>query len=197
MKKIFFIVLCILCVAFISFNSMQNGVTSDQRSRKIANKVYNLIKAESSIEIENDIRRLIRKSLEIQSIQVQGEDELSEENLDSFVRRVAHLTEFFLLAFIFALTLNVLKVRWYNIVIYTLFITLFIGVIDEFSRQFIKGRHGNIDDAVLDFMGGVLGGLVFYQFKLVLYVIKKIVKLLYKKLRMYRKQIDFINLKNK
>jgi VanZ family protein len=167
---------------------MQAGVKSDQRSRNIANTFADIIREEreSSDKFDKNIRIIVRRSLEIQSIGITG-DELSEENLDAFIRRCAHLIEFCMLAFIVSLTLNIFKLRWYNVVIYTLFIALLGGVIDEFSRQFIQGRHGAIDDAVLDFLGGILGCIILYLIKLSTYSIKRVVKFIKFKLDTYRK----------
>ena len=194
LKKIFLGILCVLCISFIIFNSMQTGVKSDQRSRIIANRFINMIqeKRESNEEFNSNIKKVVGVVLKVDSI-VLPEGEISYDTWDSFVRRCAHVVEFCILAFIVALTLNIFKVKWYNVIIYTLFIALLGGVLDEFSRQFIQGRHGAINDALLDFVGGILGCIILYIFKLIIYILKVVLKSINIKVNTYRKETNPIN----
>ena len=76
------------------------------------------------------------------------------------VRKVAHFTEYFILAGL-AVHLSYLYVcRWKNILGYMLFGLLLVPVIDEFIQLFSAGRAGMVQDILLDFSGAVTGMVV-------------------------------------
>ena len=79
---------------------------------------------------------------------------------DHIVRKIAHFTEYFILAGL-AVHLSYLYVcRWKNILGYMLFGLLLVPVIDEFIQLFSAGRAGMIQDILLDFSGAVTGLVV-------------------------------------
>ena len=45
---------------------------------------------------------------------------------------------------------------------YILFVVLLFAVSDEFHQLYVVGRNARVIDIVIDFVGGVIGTIVFY-----------------------------------
>lgn len=72
------------------------------------------------------------------------------------IRKSAHFFEYGLLAMLLAIDFYLIKQSRFNVVIYSLFITLLCAVGDEFYQSFI-GRGSNVRDIVIDFSGALFG----------------------------------------
>lgn len=72
------------------------------------------------------------------------------------IRKSAHFFEYGLLATLLAIDFYLIKQSRFNVVIYSLFITLLCAVGDEFYQSFI-GRGSNVRDIVIDFSGALFG----------------------------------------
>ena len=46
--------------------------------------------------------------------------------------------------------------------IYILFIVLFYAVSDEFHQLYVQGRNSSVLDIIIDFIGGLIGTIIFY-----------------------------------
>lgn len=72
------------------------------------------------------------------------------------IRKSAHFFEYGLLATLLAIDFYLIKQSRFNVLIYSLFITLLCAVGDEFYQSFI-GRGSNVRDIVIDFSGALFG----------------------------------------
>jgi VanZ family protein len=84
------------------------------------------------------------------------------ENLDYFVRKGAHITEFAVLAVAIAWPLWLSSLKGYRLAAITIGLTAFYAASDEFHQTFIPGRSGEIRDVMIDTIGAVLGYIAFY-----------------------------------
>ena len=72
-----------------------------------------------------------------------------------FIRKSAHLVEYFILASLFSHWLKAKSLKSIEMMIYPLFFVLVIAVGDEFIQSFV-GRGSNVRDVLIDFSGGML-----------------------------------------
>lgn len=89
------------------------------------------------------------------------------ELIHFFVRKTAHMTEYFLLALSLQLPLvawlsNVLS-KNYRIVI-GFIVTVFLAALDEFHQTFVPGRSGNFTDVCIDSIGAFIASLCLLFF---------------------------------
>ena len=138
MKKIL-IVLCILWMGFIYYNSSQTGLESNKISYKVVNTVSN-------------------KNVAKEKGSYFGGD------FNIFVRKNAHAIEYFVLAILLGITFFSYNKRSFNGMIYILFIVLFYAVSDEFHQLYVQGRNSSVLDIIIDFVGGLIGTIIFYLF---------------------------------
>ena len=89
------------------------------------------------------------------------------ELIHFFVRKTAHMTEYFLLALSLQLPLvawlsNVLS-KNHRIVI-GFIVTVFLAALDEFHQTFVPGRSGNFTDVCIDSIGAFIASLCLLFF---------------------------------
>ena len=131
------IIISIIIVGFIFYNSSQTGASSNDRSRGVMQKI-----------IESDY---ISASF----------DGVNKDKLNKLFRKCAHVAEYCLLAFILGIVFQVLKVNNGKYIIHILFVTLLVAVLDEFYQMYIPGRNSNVLDVLIDFSGGIIGATIF------------------------------------
>lgn len=136
MKKIL-IVLCMLWMGFIYYNSSQSGLESNKISYKVVNTVSN-------------------KNVAKEKGSYFGGD------FNVFVRKNAHAIEYFVLSILLGITFFVYNKRSVNGMIYILFIVLFYAVSDEFHQLYVQGRNSSVLDIIIDFIGALIGTIIFY-----------------------------------
>ncbi|MBN1036862.1 MULTISPECIES: VanZ family protein [Clostridium] len=142
MKKIFYIILSLMCLGFIFFNSSQDGTESNIRSNTVIEKI--------ATDINED-------NINIQSIL---KTHINRKQFNLLIRKCAHGFEFAILSILLFMSLNFFRLSKYNLIIYTLFIVLFSAVMDEFFQLFVPGRNSSVKDIVIDFIGGGVGVLI-------------------------------------
>lgn len=91
------------------------------------------------------------------------------EAIHYYVRKAAHMTEYFLLA----LSLQLSITTWFRHricakfrVLIGFFVTVLLAALDELHQYFVPGRSGNLTDVCIDSAGAViasLGLLLFYH----------------------------------
>ncbi|MBO4338255.1 MAG: VanZ family protein [Lachnospiraceae bacterium] len=93
-----------------------------------------------------------------------GEMELSEarrvsltERLHPYVRKMAHFTEYLLLAMAVALPLYVYGLRGFWLVIFAGAVCVGFACLDEYHQGFVQGRGPSKKDVVIDSCGSFLG----------------------------------------
>ena len=143
--------LTILWIFFIFTLSSQNGPQTAQTSGGIAKDVAEII------------------------YQKPTEPQVNKVHFN--IRKLAHVGLFFVLGVLSfsasATTFGWEKKRKYIAVATASVITLGYGFFDEWHKQFIGGRHFQLDEAVLNMVSGVVGVLVTVAICTILYNIKK------------------------
>ena len=103
---------------------------------------------------------------------VRSEDILFQraELIHYFVRKAAHMTEYFLLALSLQLPLS----AWFSTrlkpkfrILVGLAATILFAALDEFHQTFVPGRSGNFTDVCIDSIGAIIASLcllIFYSF---------------------------------
>jgi len=134
MKKIFYLLLSLLMIAFIFGNSMMDASDSNNESRFIMN--------------------FVRYLLDWLGFHVQ----ISQ--LHHIVRKCAHFTEFALEAFFVVKALAAFGMRRQTWLAYALLIGLLTAVIDENIQLYSIGRSSQVSDILLDFSGTLAGVIV-------------------------------------
>ena len=93
------------------------------------------------------------------------------KNWNAPVRKIAHATVYFVLAFLMLiairLTNNNMDTIYWRCVLLVLFLCILYSITDEYHQTFVDGRSGLITDCIVDSFGALLG-CVFYT------IIKKI-----------------------
>lgn len=129
MKKIINLILLVLWMLFIFMMSSFNASDSSSQSGFIVNFLNNVLK------IEN---------LDI---------------LSFIIRKLAHVTEYFILGL---LTINCLKdYEIKNIFIVSILFCILYSCTDEFHQLFVSGRSGSIKDVMIDSIGIIIGIAIY------------------------------------
>ncbi len=100
---------------------------------------------------------------------VQSEDILMEyaELIHLYVRKAAHMTEYFLLALSLQLPLAAWLSRfltWKRRIAIGTAATVLFAALDEYHQTFVPGRSGNLTDVCIDSVGAIAASIVLYIF---------------------------------
>ncbi|MBR2950700.1 MAG: VanZ family protein [Lachnospiraceae bacterium] len=123
----------------IFFYSGQQGAVSSQVSQLFTTKLLGLLD------------RIL--NLELDSAQIIYYTEL----LHGLVRKLAHISEYFLLAVSVALPLYVYRLRGFWLVIISGIFCIGFACLDEYRQTFIPGRNGSKRDVLIDCIGIIPG----------------------------------------
>ncbi|MCR5399572.1 MAG: VanZ family protein [Lachnospiraceae bacterium] len=74
-----------------------------------------------------------------------------------YVRKAAHMTEYFLLALSVGLPLYVYRIRGIRLFILDMFICVAYAFLDEYHQTFVSGRVGDYRDVMIDAAGAFIG----------------------------------------
>lgn len=85
---------------------------------------------------------------------------------DMILRKIAHLTEFAIFAFLLSRLLSLYNIEGKKFWFIVLFLALSYAVYDEVHQSFMQGRYGTIRDMIIDFNGAFLGVIVWNFYKL-------------------------------
>ncbi len=72
------------------------------------------------------------------------------------IRKVAHMTEYALLALSLYYGFSHIQHSQYHVSFFTIFITFLYACTDELHQLFISGRAGQLTDVMIDTCGGIL-----------------------------------------
>ena len=92
------------------------------------------------------------------------------ELIHLFVRKAAHMTEYFLLALSLQLPLAACpakQIHWKKRIGIGFVFTVLFAALDEFHQRFVPGRSGNLTDVCIDSVGALLASgilAVFFMF---------------------------------
>lgn len=143
-KKIISWLLVIIWLSFIFTMSSFNGDSSDKTSKGL---IYNTVKI--TIKISNKIG-IIKKDI--------SENEINNitKKLDHPVRKLAHMTEYFILAYLLLNVFNVSGIKTKYIYLIVILICFIYSCTDEYHQTYISGRSGNITDLLIDTSGSII-----------------------------------------
>lgn len=147
MKKLIIILLCILSLGFIFYNSTKPGDASNEKSYEVLNKLrqeYRELQGEEAKQYNN---------LPASS---------REEKLNLIIRKNAHAFEYCVLAIFVSMILFQFNLKGRKAIIYIMFICLFYAVLDEFHQIYVPGRTSSVRDVLIDFTGALIGMLFYY-----------------------------------
>ena len=138
--KWFKIILLILWMGLIFSFSNQTGTSSSSLSTKVLTRI--------AITIDKDMT-----------------DEEIDEFVDKYsfiIRKVAHLTIYFVLGILAYINLREYMRVTPALVIYSIIFCLVYASTDEIHQLLVNGRSGNIYDVILDTCGSTLAILISY-----------------------------------
>ena len=138
--KWFKIILLILWMGLICSFSSQTGTSSSSLSTKVLTRI--------AITIDKDMT-----------------DEEIDEFVDKYsfiIRKVAHLTIYFILGILAYINLREYMKVTPALVIYSIIFCLVYASTDEIHQLLVNGRSGNIYDVILDTCGSTLAILISY-----------------------------------
>lgn len=128
-----FSLLTLLCTAFIFSNSLKSGSASGHQSGRVLSILRPILDPNGHIPVET---------------------------LHFFIRKLAHGTEFCMLAICLGGLLWSIYAAWGRTVPFLgLFLALGVAVTDEFIQSF-TGRTSSVRDVLIDFSGALVGFLL-------------------------------------
>lgn len=151
MKKLS-IVLCLVWMALIFYNSSKPTTVSNTRSYKVVQSIRNfknIFKANKSTTKTKTKPSVLPKSQR-------------DEKVNLFIRKNAHAFEYFILALLVSNLLFLFGLKGRNALSCIMFICLMYAVTDEFHQEFILGRGSSVTDVLIDFSGALVGLGCFY-----------------------------------
>ena len=138
LKPLSFIPAILIMYIIFSF-SAQNGSASSNTSYKVSHKIVSIADRALDLELtEAQTSRCVRK-------------------INLYVRKLAHFTEYFLLAVALTFPLYVYRVRGIWLVLIGLIFCVGFAAFDEFHQFFVKGRSASVRDVIIDSCGSFVG----------------------------------------
>lgn len=83
---------------------------------------------------------------------------------DTFFRKIAHMSEFFILAYFLFNAFRSMGVKLHQALIMSFMITVIYAFSDEFHQGQVLGRHSSYKDVAIDSFGAL--SFIFLRFKL-------------------------------
>ena len=141
-----FVLTSLLIVGYIFYNSVQKIDDSNERSDKIVEQIQPI---------------------------VDPDEKIAEKDFKKYTRKVAHFTEFALLGISMGCLFGCVYGKSKKVFVsLPLFLTLLVGVSDEFIQNF-NDRSSSVKDVLIDFSGACVGLLLVF---VVILIIKNVSK---------------------
>ena len=136
----------ILMMCLIYHFSAQTGEVSGNLSYKVSYEI---------VEIKNEVMNTGK-----------GYEELSAEahHIEYYVRKAAHMTEYFLLAIAISFPLYVYKVRGFWLMLLAGIVSVGFAGMDEYHQSFVANRGPSLRDVGIDSIGAFIGILLVQAF---------------------------------
>lgn len=129
-----------LCMMYIIFSfSAQPAVESSQLSINVGEKL--IFSANGILGLKLDAAQIAYYTVTFQT----------------YIRKLAHITEYFLLAISVALPLYVYKLRGFKLLIVAGVFCVCFACLDEYHQYFVAGRFASPLDVCIDSIGIVIG----------------------------------------
>ncbi len=77
--------------------------------------------------------------------------------MQHYIRKLAHMTEYFFLAAFISLPLYVYRLRGFRLVLFAAFLCTCFALLDEYHQSFVPGRTASLIDVVIDSCGSLAG----------------------------------------
>lgn len=139
LKPLSFLPAIIVMYMIFQFSS-QDGVTSSELSYEVSYKLVTFADEQLHLELTDQ----------------QIDDYI--ERIHHYVRKTAHVTEYFILAVTIAFPLYVYGLRGILLVFLAAFFCVGFAALDEYHQSFVAGRGASIRDVCIDSIG-VLPGI--------------------------------------
>ena len=152
------LLLVILWVCLIFVMSGMNTNESNNKSKSTVNKVV-----EATMETTNDLGITDKHPSENKMKQV-------IEKLNEPLRKVAHASEFCILAILIYMCLKAFNIKKHKIIIFSILCSFLYACTDEYHQSFVQGRTSQFTDVLIDTAGAVIG-VLFINF--IFYLINK------------------------
>lgn len=138
LKPLSFIPALLIMYIIYSF-SAQDGTASSNTSYKVSRQIVSAVDRALDLELTDaQVSRCIEK-------------------IHFYVRKLAHFSEYFLLAVSLAIPLYAYRVRGLWLVLIGLILCIGFASFDEFHQYFVKGRSASVRDVVIDSCGSFTG----------------------------------------
>ncbi len=138
-------VLAILYFYFISIHSSLSAEASAKVSRVIAKKAF--------LVVENVT----------ETMQMGDKKDISYRNVVIFIRKSAHVINFYILGFLYSMTaLKTNPQKTLSVFAAAIICGLLGAIIDECNQLFVHGRSAEINDVFIDFIGVLWGCITFF-----------------------------------
>lgn len=167
MRKALSVVLCILWIGFIFYNSSNNGEISEDRSHALLNSIksqYHKLINNQQVSQKSQVndKNLKESSNAAKEKAAKVASSKREEKFNKILRKNAHAFEYLILAIVVSALLFSFNMKGKPALIYIMFICLFYAVTDEFHQIFVPGRSSLVSDVLIDFLGSLIGIFIFY-----------------------------------
>lgn len=161
-KKIVLILICIVWMGVLFYNSSNNGQVSNEKSNTILNDLRHINKKNNDKSKNSANSEKTKVSLKKKIKEVFKVPDNRQEKLNMFIRKNAHAFEYFVLAILVAIAMFAFGLKGRGAIVYIMFICLLYAVTDEFHQAFVPGRTSLVSDVIIDFSGSIIGIIVFY-----------------------------------
>lgn len=83
--------------------------------------------------------------------------------MDLILRKLAHMSEFYVLAYLFERALNEHRVSFFPKLAGAFIFSFFSAVFDEYHQTYVSGRHGSLIDIAIDSIGAAFFVILFIR----------------------------------
>ncbi len=142
MKKSFLLILIILCITFIFFNSSMNADQSIEESSRVAKAIE---KAVDTLYKGNTPEKVTY---------------FFKTTFNYVLRDLAHFIEFLILGILVMLYSDKFKMTFLRRFCFSILFCILIAIIDEIIQFFSPGRAFELYDLMLDGLGSIIGGIL-------------------------------------
>jgi len=144
MKKNLLLILILICVTFIFFNSSKNAEQSIKESSRVAGVIEKVVD-------------LVYKGNPPENVAY-----FFKTTFGNVLRDCAHFFEFFILGILVMLYSDKFKISVFRRFIFAILFCILIALIDETMQIFSPGRAFELIDLALDGSGSIVGSLLIF-----------------------------------
>lgn len=146
MKRVILFILIILMMVLIFKFSSSNGEDSTKQSMGLIGKTIGVIAEIINPDITEEEKLVLYEKYHVP------------------VRKLAHISEYFILCLLVCMFLCTYNISYKKIIVYSFIFCFLYACSDEVHQLYVPGRSGNIKDVFIDSIG-ISFVLVVYYFK--------------------------------